>query len=132
MRIVLDTNVLISALIRDGKPRELLDMLFRKHHTLILSRPIIEEFSRAAADQRIKHYADSEEVVRFLRTLVAGGLLVTLTSRFKVLNTPDDLILRTAYDGKAHIIVTGDKHLLELASFKGIKILTVSEAMQYL
>ncbi len=132
MRIVLDTNVLISALIRHGKPRELLDILFGKQHTLILSRPTIQEFSRAAADQRIKRYADSDKVERFLKTLVARSLLVSLTSRFKVLNTPDDLILRTAHDGKARIIVTGDKHLLELARFKGFKILTVSEAMQYL
>ncbi len=132
MRIVLDTNVLISALIRDGKPREFLDLLLAEHHTLILSRPIIEEFSRVAADQRIRPYTDSEEVVRFLRKLVAEASLVSLTSRFKVLNTPDDLVLRTAHDGKAHMIVTGDKHLLELASFKGFKILTVSEAMQYL
>lgn len=42
MRVVLDTNVLVSALIVAGKPRRLLEVLLRKGHTVILSEPIID------------------------------------------------------------------------------------------
>jgi predicted nucleic acid-binding protein len=44
----------------------------------------------------------------------------------------DDIILRTAYDGKADYIVSGDEHLLALKEFKGIKIVTVSEMLEVL
>ncbi|HEY4699644.1 MAG TPA: putative toxin-antitoxin system toxin component, PIN family, partial [Nitrososphaerales archaeon] len=54
--------------------------------------------------------------------------------RFKVVaeDPDDDLVLNTAYSGKAAYIVTGDRHLLALKEFKGIKILTVNEMLQAL
>ncbi len=129
MLIVLDTNVLISALIRDGKPRTLLNALLRKGHTIVLSEPIIEEFSRVAADERIRRYVGTVDAASFLKTLVRSGEFVRLRSRFSVLGTPDDNVLRTANDAKAGLIATGDKHLLKLGSFRGIRIVTVSEAL---
>jgi len=130
MRIVLDTNVLISALIKDGKPGELIDALLTKPHTLLISRSIIREFSRIAADERIRRYVNPEDATAFLRMLVGRGEIVRVTSRFRLLKTPDDTILRTAYDGQANLIVTGDRHLLKLRQFKGIRILTVSEVLK--
>lgn len=130
MRALLDTNVLISALIARGGPFKLLDALLTGHHTIILSRPIIEEFSRVAAEQRIRRYVTTEDAVRFLGTLILRGIIVREKSRFRIFKDPDDLILRTTYDGKADLIVTGDKHLLELGSFRGIRLATVSEALQ--
>lgn len=130
MRTVLDTNVLISALIARGTPFKLLDVLLKGRHTIIVSRPIIEEFSAVAAEERIRRYVTAEDAASFLRTLVIRGIVVREKSRFRILKGPDDLILRTACDGKADLIVTGDKHLLELGYFRGIRIATVSEALQ--
>lgn len=53
-----------------------------------------------------------------------------MRSRFKVSKSPDDAILRTGYDGRGDLIVTGDKHLLELRRFRGARVLTVSEALE--
>lgn len=130
MRTVLDTNVLISALIARGTPFKLLDALLKGRHTIIVSRPIIEEFSAVAAEERIRRYVTTEDAASFLRTLVMRGIVVREKSRFRIFKGPDDLILRTACDGKADLIVTGDKHLLELGHFRGIRIATVSEALQ--
>ena len=44
----------------------------------------------------------------------------------------DDMVIETAYDGHADFIVTGDGHLLELESFRGIKITTVEKALKLL
>ena len=44
----------------------------------------------------------------------------------------DDVILRTAYDGKADYIVSGDNHLLSMGEFRGIKILAVDEMLKIL
>ncbi len=130
MRTVLDTNVLISALIARGRPFKLLNTLLTGRHTIIVSRPIIEEFSRVAAEERIRRYVTREDAVNFLRTLVLRGIVVREKSSFRIFKDPDDLILRTASDGKADLVVTGDKHLLELGSFRGIRIATVAEALQ--
>lgn len=55
-------------------------------------------------------------------------------SRFRVVSQDpsDNVILRTAYDGKADCIVSGDEHLLSLREFKGIEILSVSEMLELL
>jgi len=49
-------------------------------------------------------------------------------SRVRVFNNPNDNVLSTAKEGDADFIVTGDKHMLELKEFKGIKIVTVEKA----
>ncbi len=132
MRLVLDTNVLISALIRDGKPRRLLNTVLSKRHIIVLSEPIIEEFSTVVTDERIRRYVGPAEITSFLKTLLRSGEIIRLKSTFSMLGSPDDNILRTAKDAKANLIVSGDKHLVQLGSFKGIRIVTVSEALNYL
>ncbi len=132
MRLVLDTSVLISSLIRDGKPRSLLNTVLNKRHTIVISEPIIEEFSRVVTDERIRRYVRPDETASFLRTLLRSGEIIRLRSKFSVLGSSDDNILRTAKDAKANLIVSGDRHLLKLGSFRGIRIVTVSEALSYL
>ncbi len=129
MRVVLDTNVLISALIAEGKPHELLKALLARGHALILSEPMVEEFSRVAADEKIRRYTGDEEFVTFMRILLSSAVFVRVRSKIRVFDDPDDLVLSTAKDGKADAIVTGDKHLLSLREFKGIKIVTVERML---
>ncbi len=132
MRIVLDTNVLISALITDGRSRELVKALLEDGDTLLLSEPILYEFLRISSEDRLARYVEDEDVARFLRALLSGGVFVRIKSRFKVLNTADDLILRTATDGGADLIVSGDAHLLNLKVFRETKIVTVGWMLEKL
>ena len=132
MRILLDTNVLVSALIKGGKPYELLNAVFARNHTLILSRPLVEEFSRVSTIKRIRRYVTTADAAKFLRTLVAGGKLIRVRSRLRELNDPDDQVLRTAYDGQADFIVTGDRHLLQKGQFRGTRIVGVDEMLRIL
>ncbi len=131
MRVVLDTNVLISALITKGKSSRLLGTVLERH-ILVLSLPLIEEFSRIAADRRIRRYVEADEVTAFLKVLFAREEMVQVRSRLTVLKNFDDYVLRAARDGRAEFIVTGDQHSLELKSFSEIKILTIAEAMTLL
>lgn len=134
MKVVLDTNVLLSALIKTGKSRKLLLRLAKADVQLILSRKIIEEFLEVADDPRIRRYVDENDAIAFLRAVGSIAVIVKVKSRFKVIkdDPDDDIILRTAYDGKADCIVSGDKHLLSLREFKGIKIATVNEMLKRL
>lgn len=109
MRIVLDTNILISALILDGKPRLLLNVIITKNHKLVLSRKIVEEFVEVTAEPRIRKYATKEEVTRFLHNLALVSKLIPVRSRLEVVrDLNDNPILATACDSHAHYLVTGD------------------------
>jgi putative PIN family toxin of toxin-antitoxin system len=133
MKVVLDTNVLISALIKAGKPRELFFRLVEEK-ALILSKNILNEFLEVAEDPRIKKYASEQETTAFLNSLGDAAKIIRVKSKFRAVkeDPDDDVILRTAYDGKAHYIVSGDNHLLSLGQFRGIKIVTVDEMLKIL
>jgi putative PIN family toxin of toxin-antitoxin system len=133
MKAVFDTNVLISVLIKAGKPR---DLLFRmaNEEILVLSKDIIEEFLTVTQEARIRKYVNSRDVEVFLSFLSTHAKLVRVSSKFSVVEADpaDDVILRTAYDAKANYVVSGDGHLLSLGEFRGIRIVTIDEMMQLL
>src|SRR3989337_1779331 len=98
MKVVLDTNVLISALIKAGKPRELFFRL-AEEKALILSKNILDEFLEISEDPRVKKYANEQETTAFLNSLGDATKIIRIKSRFNaVKEDPDnDIILRTAY-----------------------------------
>jgi putative PIN family toxin of toxin-antitoxin system len=69
MRVVFDTNVLISALITNGKPKELFQQAIKGHLQLVTSKSILQEFSLISKDHRIRKYASEDDVIAFLRII---------------------------------------------------------------
>ena len=67
MRVVLDTNVLVSGLIKDGNPRRILDALITGPHRLLISKAIVEELAAVLASQRIRRYVTADDSVAFIR-----------------------------------------------------------------
>ena len=134
MRVVFDTNVLVSALITTGKPRLLFHKVVDGQIQLILSKNILTEFSEVADDPRIRKYVDQDNIVVFLRIIDKVATITKVKSRFKILkeDPDDDVVLRTVVDSKSEVIVSGDKHLLSLEVFRGIRILTVDEMLTLL
>ena len=133
MHAFLDTNVLVSALIKAGKPRELFHKL-AKDKQIVLSKAILEEFLDVIEDAKVAKYTSKQDVSVFLKTLGNGARIVQVKSRFKAVKADpdDDTIVRAAYNGKTDYIVSGDWHLLSLKEYKGIKILTVEEMLNML
>ena len=133
MKIVLDTNVLISALIKEGKPRDLLYEILRNHE-LVISREILEEVAVIANEPRIQKYVEQADIADFLRDLASSGSIVKTRSRFRAVKEDhdDDAILRTAVDGKAGFVVSGDTHLLDFEKFRRIRIVTVASMLEVL
>ena len=132
LRVVLDTNILVSALISDGKPR----VLFRKgiegQFSIVTSEPMLEELARVL--RRPKFKTSPADIRRIALGLLGSAEVVNVKSEFRVVkdDPKDDIIIETAYDGYANFIVTGDSHLLKLKSFRKIKLLTVEEALKLL
>lgn len=83
---------------------------------------------------KFSRYVEEEDMRVFLQALHETALFVRIKSRFKVVKSDpdDDIILRAAYDSKADYIVSGDKHLLSLSEFKGIRIVTIEEILKIL
>jgi putative PIN family toxin of toxin-antitoxin system len=131
-RAVLDTNVLVSAVISQGKPRELLSKGIAKQFSIVLSDFILKEFVRVLRRPRFE--TSEDEIQKIVLAFIQTGEVVSVRSNFRVVrgDPDDDAIVNTAHDGRADVIVTGDSHLLRLKSFKGIKIVSVSEALRQL
>jgi len=134
MKTVFDTNVLISALITTGRARELFLKAVEGQIQLVLSKGILKEFTEVSRDPRISKYVDGEDVAAFLDVLRCKAKIVRVKSKCQIVkeDSADDVILRTAIDGKADCIVSGDRHLLSLGTFRGIRIVTVHEMLTLL
>jgi putative PIN family toxin of toxin-antitoxin system len=133
-RIVADTNVLVSSLIKRGRPHELLLRIDGIDIRLISSNALMAELISVLAEERIAKYVAKSDVERFLRYVGRRTTLVRIRSRFKAVrdDPKDDVVLNTAYSGEAEYIVSGDKHLIPLREFKGIRIVTVSDMLDLL
>ncbi|MDG7040451.1 MAG: putative toxin-antitoxin system toxin component, PIN family [Nitrososphaerota archaeon] len=128
-RAVLDTNVLVSAIISEGKPRELLNRGIRREFTIITSGFILKEL--ATVMRRPRFRTSQGETDRVIAALIQSSEVVEVKSRFTAVkgDPADDMVINTAYDGHADTIVTGDKLFLALGSFRRVRILSVSDAL---
>ena len=132
LRVVLDTNVLVSAIISEGKSRELLRMGIAKQFSIVTSDLILKEL--VVVLRRPKFKTSQDEVQRVIVALMRTAKVVNVTSKFKAVkeDPKDDMVVETAYDGNADMIVTGDSHLLALNNFKEIKIISVEKMLSCL
>ena len=130
-RVVIDTNVLVSAIINNGKPRRLLFKLLDDHN-VILSSQILAELADVLS--RDKFSVTNSQVERFISILLKKATIASVDYNLKVIleDPDDDIVLSTALNGKADYITSGDKHLLSLKKFQNIKILKVKELFEIL
>lgn len=129
--IVFDINVLVSSLIVKGKPKELWQKAKGKECTLAFSRAMLSDLVNVLKRQKFEKYVTSTDIALFLKDLRMAGKLVSVKSTFRVVaeDPDDDIIIRTAFDAKADYIVSGDRHLLALKEFKGIRVVTVDQML---
>ena len=134
MRIVLDTNVLVSALIsRDGPPGRVLAAIRNQRLTLVTSEAQLVELRAVLGRERLRPYIRFEEGQDLIRDLEAIGEVVADLPNVSASPHPDDnVILATAVAGQADVVVSGDKqHMLVLGQIEGIPIITVSAAVAH-
>ena len=127
MRVVLDTNIIISALLFGGYPERVFLAGLRGEIQLLTSHALLRELESVL---RVKFRLSLRFVKDTLELFKTVAELVETTSQLKVIAHPDDdnRVLECAVDGNAEFIVTGDtKHILPLKEYKGIKILRPAE-----
>ena len=126
MRIVIDTNVFISALFFDGMPEKVIDLVLSGAVTAVITHEIFQEYEDTLHDMIQK--ARSKDF-RFSFSDLLERLLVVEPQATKLIcrDPDDDKFIDCALSASCDYIVSGDKDLLVLKSYENIKILTVRE-----
>ena len=111
MRVILDTNVLLSALIRrDSVPGQVLEAWFDDRFVLITHELQLEELRVVTRRQQIRALIRPSEAGRLVNQLRANAELVTRLPRTRRSNDPaDDFLLALSEAGRPDLLVTGDK-----------------------
>ncbi len=136
MRAVIDTNILVRALIRPrGNVGPLLLRLRSGHFTLLYTQSLLEELVDVLSRPRLRDkYGITEgDVKTVVALLLLRGEAVSVSQALTVCRDPkDNKFLETAVAGKADVIVSGDEDLLVLDPFEGIPIIPPAEFLRSL
>lgn len=126
MKILIDTNIIISGLFFHGLPKELLRKIDFKKFCVCVNEEIITEYEEQIQKKLLKSkYILNEELFeKFFRDLQS----FEIKSDLKICRDPkDDKFINCAIDAKAIYIVSGDNDLLTIKNFEGIEIVTARE-----
>ena len=136
IRVVLDTNIVISGSLWSGAPHRVLDTITQDITRPVVTEIMLEELTEVlhrekfegrlqivgkTPDQIVNEYAASAEVVE------AASLNKPVAS-----DPDDDMFLACAISGHAEMIVSGDPHLLDVKEYGGIRIVTAAGFLEYL
>lgn len=127
MRVVFDTNVLISAFVfPGGAPESAYRAALSGRITLVTSPPLLAELGRVLAD---KFGWEDAMVETAIGQVARIGTVVRPRATLSVIeqDPADDRVLEAAREGSADAIVSGDRHLLRLGSWESIRVVRVAE-----
>jgi len=129
VKLLLDTNVLVAALMARGTCHELLEHCVREH-VVISSQVLLDELDDVLQRKFRQRAIDAQSARRLFAatfTLVEAGVLLPPICR----DHDDDVVLATALAGACDAIVTGDQDLLVLDPFQTIRVISPSAFWQF-
>ena len=130
IRIVLDTNVLVSAIVFGGNPRRIIESILEGSVHLILSREILDELEGVLCRRK---FGMSPPIARNISNELESICdIVAPEHRVTVMTSDpyDNMVLECAAEAKADYIISGDTHLLDLCEFEGIKIVNPARFLE--
>ena len=129
--VVIDTNVVVSALLFGGVPGEIVNLWKTGIIQPKASKEIVDEYIRALAYPK---FGLTEEEINFLlyHEILVYFDVVTVKTRQKIVkdDPSDDKFIRCAQAAKSRIIISGDQHLLKLKSYRNINIITPAQFLK--
>jgi putative PIN family toxin of toxin-antitoxin system len=131
LKVVLDTNVYISAILFGGKPETIRRLCKEGEIEILVSEAIISEIAEVLRRKFDWASWQISQVIDEIRK--AATLTIPRQSIFLIEDDADNRILECACEGNAHYIVSGDRrHLLPLKEYRGIGVLTPDEFLRLL
>ena len=130
--VVLDTNILVSALGWPGAERRVYAHCRAGDLQMVTSPPLLEELGRVLRYPKFR--LSQEDIGRFERDVREHSRLLHPQRRLQVIleDPDDDCVLDCAVTGSAAWIITGDPHVLVLGTYAGIRIVTAPQALEQL
>lgn len=129
-KVVIDTNVFVSGLTFKGKPRRVLDLIWKGEIEVCVSSFILKELKETLE----KDFAwERERIEETIERIKRGTLQVQPKIKISVIKEKesDNRILECGVEGKAQYIISGDKrHLLPLKEYQGIKIISPAQFLR--
>ena len=129
-KIIIDTNLIVSASGWGGLPAQALDLVSEKKIYLLISPILFSELQRALTYSKFRFLSEKQEkILKFMikhSTLVYPEIAVSTLPN----NDPDNRVLECALEAKADCIVTGDKLLQSLHPWSGISILSPAKFLE--
>jgi putative PIN family toxin of toxin-antitoxin system len=127
-RVVIDTNVFISALLNPlGTPKKVINITVSQF-TILQSEATYQELATRISKKKFDKYLEKDDRLDFLSSLKNRSLFVDIWHETRVCSDLDDnKFLELAVSGMAQYIITGDKELLILNTYQGIPIITPAE-----
>lgn len=127
MNVVCDTNVLVSGFLFRGNARTIIELVSKGQITGFISIPIVRELEDVL--HRPKFHLSRQQVAALLELVQQTFHLVSPTKRINAVSAdPDDnAILEAGLAAAADCIVSGDRHLLELSSFRSLRIVSPAQ-----
>ncbi len=130
MKVVIDTNIFVSSFF-GGNPKKVIDLWKNERITLCLSNAILDEYIDVLRRIGMKDEYELEELLSFF-SRGFNILFTTKTPKIKIIkNDPDDdKFIECAAALKADAVITGDREMLAIKEYMGIKILTPQQFLE--
>jgi len=132
MKLVLDTNVLVSGIFWNGQPARILELWTEGVFDLIVSYEILDEYKRILRKIGIK-YASNDLAESWIEFISQNAILVDSPEIFKGCRDPhDNKFIDCAIASRAKIIISGDEDLLSIKKVGNIIVVDCRKALDYL
>lgn len=137
MKVVFDTNVIVSSVLsKEGVPARLVRRWRAKGFDLMVSSAVLSEYGRALGYSNLRplHGLDDAAIAQTVDDFRQEALMVepSVTLSVVVRDESDNRFLECAVEGGADFIVSGDRHLLDIGTYHGIRIITPAAFVAYL
>ena len=132
MKLVVDTNILVSAFIFGGTVKQqLMHILADERIVLLTSAAIHQELQQVLFREKFQRFQAREHIEAQLAAFLTDAVMIPITQTFfDCRDAKDNKFLDLAVSGQADFIITGDQDLRDLHPFQGVNIVTIQEFIE--
>src|SRR3989344_697685 len=134
MKVVLDTNVWLSAIVWRGEATKIIDARINREVEIIITKEILSEIVDVLNRTRFKEFIENkqEKIEDLIRVILSISTFIETKTKLDVVkkDPKDNIILEAGLDAKGDYIISYDDHLINMIEFNRIKILTPTEFLK--